>query len=337
VNQTKNMTISMLQLIQAFPNHLQDALAICEKTSLKAADRPFQNVLITGLGGSGIGGTIVSDLLSSGSNVPILINKDYHIPAFIDKNSLVLACSYSGNTEETLMAMAESLEAGAQVAVITSGGMMAKRADEAGLNKITVPGGNPPRSMLGYALVALLHYAKHYGLGVENAAEELAQAAKMLLLEQETMKAQAAQMAQKLKGKTFAVYAATGMGGVATRWRQQLNENAKMPGWDAEVPEMNHNELVGWAGGSANYAAIFIRSNYDYSRNQHRLEINRQLVEAHTPHVFELWAKQGSRIAETLYLIAYGDWVSYYLSELNGVDIMDIKVIDYLKAELGKL
>ena len=331
------MAISMLQLIQDFPNHITDALAICEKSTLKDAERPFTNVLITGLGGSGIGGTIVADLLSTSSPVPITVNKDYHIPSYIDKHSLVLACSYSGNTEETLMAMGESLEAGAQVAVITSGGIMAKRADEAGLNKIVVPGGNPPRSMLGYAFVALLHYAKHYGLGAENASAELAQASKMLLNEQDAMKSQAQELAKKLQGKTFAVYAATGMGGVATRWRQQLNENSKMPGWDAEVPEMNHNELVGWAGGTADYSAIFLRSNYDYSRTQHRLEINRQLLEAITPNVFEVWAKQGSRISEALYLIAFGDWVSYYLSELNQVDIMDIKVIDYLKAELSKL
>lgn len=327
----------MLTLIQAFPNHITDALAICQKTVLKPANLPLHNVLITGLGGSGIGGTIVADMLARVSTVPIQVNKDYHIPAYINKHSLVIACSYSGNTEETLMAMAESLEAGAQVAVITGGGMMAARANEAGLNKIVVPGGNPPRSMLGYALVALLHYANHYGLGAENATEELAAAAKMLLNEQEAMKAQAGQLAKNLKGKTFAVYAATGMGGVATRWRQQLNENSKMPGWDAEVPEMNHNELVGWAGGTNNHAAIFLRTNYDYSRNQHRMEISRQLVEANTPHVFELWAKQGSLIAEALYLIAYGDWVSYYLSELNQVDIMDIKVIDYLKSELSKL
>jgi glucose/mannose-6-phosphate isomerase len=294
-------------------------------------------VVITGLGGSGIGGSIVADLLAGECAFPILVNKDYHLPAFVSKQTLVLACSYSGNTEETLMAMAEALEAGAQVAVITSGGLMAQRADEAGLNKILVPGGNPPRSMLGYAMVALLHYAQHYGLASTAYSEQVRMAANALRSEQAAMQAQSQQLAEKLQGKTVATYAANGMGGIATRWRQQLNENSKMPGWDAVVPEMNHNELVGWAGGTNAYAAIFLRSNHDYGRNQLRMDINREQIAAHTPYVFEVWAKQGTMLQEALYLIAYGDWLSYYLSELNKVDIMDIAVIDYLKTELGKV
>ena len=328
---------TMLQLIEQFPNHLTEAQEICKNTNLNPAQKPINNVVITGLGGSGIGGTITADLLASTCAVPVVVNKDYHIPAFVNENTLVLACSYSGNTEETLMAFSESLEAGAQIAVITSGGKIEQLAEKNGLNKIVVPGGNPPRSMLGYALVALLHYAEHYGLGSFDLAEQIPAISRMLLTEQENMKEHTGLLAEKLKGKTIATYAATGMGGVATRWRQQLNENSKMPGWDAEVPEMNHNELVGWAGGNDNYAALFLRTNYDYSRNQRRMEINRELILSYTPHVFEVWAKQGSKLAELFYLIAFGDWLSYYLSELNQVDIMDIKAIDYLKSELSKL
>ncbi len=328
---------TMLQLIEAFPDHLEQALDICKNTNLNPPKRDPKNVLITGLGGSGIGGTITADLLSHSAKVPVVVNKDYHIPAFVGNETLVIACSYSGNTEETLMAMAEALEAGAEVAVITSGGMMGERADAAGLNKIVVPGGNPPRSMLGFALVTLLHYANHYGLGDVDLESEIPNIARQLRNEQSELRTQNQQFAEKLKGKTVATYAASGMGGVATRWRQQLNENSKMPGWDAEVPEMNHNELVGWAGGNESYAAIFLRTNYDYSRNQRRMEINRELLTPYTPYVFEVWAKQGSKLSEVLYLIHYGDWLSYYLSELNQVDIMDIKAIDYLKSELSKL
>lgn len=327
----------MLHLIQQFPNHLTQALHICQNSTLNEASNAIHNVVITGLGGSGIGGTITADLLAPVCAVPVLVNKDYHIPAFVNENTLVLACSYSGNTEETLMALAESLEANAQVAVITSGGTVAQRAEALALNKIVVPGGNPPRSMLGFALVALLHYAEHYKLGSFDLAEQIPTIAQMLLAEQEAMKQQTLQLAEKLQGLTVATYAATGMGGVATRWRQQLNENSKMLGWDAEVPEMNHNELVGWAGGNATYAAVFLRTNYDYSRNQRRMEINRELLTPYTPHIYDVWAKQGSKLAEVFFLIAFGDWLSYHLSELNKVDIMDIKAIDFLKSELSKL
>jgi glucose/mannose-6-phosphate isomerase len=327
----------MVQLIEQFPNHLINALQICETANLHEPKKSIQNVVITGLGGSGIGGTITADLLAPICGVPVIVNKDYHMPAFVNENTLVIACSYSGNTEETLMAFAESLEAKAQVAVISSGGVIAQRARELNLNTIIVPGGNPPRSMLGYALVALLYYAEFYNLGAFDLTDQIPAIGKMLLAEQETMKQQALQLALKVKGKTVATYAASGMGGVATRWRQQLNENSKMLGWDAEVPEMNHNELVGWAGGNDVFAAIFLRTNYDYDRNQRRMEINNELISPYTPNVFEIWAKQGNKLAEVFYLIAFGDWLSYHLSELNKVDIMDIKAIDYLKSELSKL
>jgi glucose/mannose-6-phosphate isomerase len=328
---------TMLQLISEFPQQLSAALDICQKTPLHAPKRAPVNVVITGMGGSGIGGSIVADLLADQSPVPILVNKDYHLPAFVGPGTLLIACSYSGNTEETLMAMARGLEAGAEVAIVTSGGTMADRAGAENLNKIVVPGGHPPRSMLGYALVALLHYANHYGLAKIDLETEIPLTARQLENEQDELQTQSGQLAARLKDKTVAIYAATGMGGVATRWRQQLNENAKMPGWDAEVPEMNHNELVGWEGGNGNYAAVFLGSNYDYSRNQRRMEISRDVLIRSTPHVFEVWAKHGSKLAEVMYLIHYGDWLSYYLSELNQVDIMAIQAIGYLKEELAKL
>lgn len=326
----------MFQLISDFPAHLKHAKNICANTQLKPAGQPIHQVLITGLGGSGIGGTIVANLLSTHSHVPILVNKDYHIPAFVNKHTLVLACSYSGNTEETLMAMAQSLEAGAIVAVVTSGGTMLQRAQQNGLNAIVVPGGNPPRSMLGYSLVALLHYMHFYKI-LQTPEEDWLVLANYLISEQAAMQEQSRQLAQKLVNKTVAVYAASGMAGIATRWRQQLNENAKIVGWDAAVPEMNHNELVGWAGGNANHAALFLRSNHDYSRNQTRMDINREIILKNTPNVYEVWAKQHTPLGEALYLIHWGDWLSFYLHELQKVDIMDIKVIDFLKSELSAL
>lgn len=329
--------MTMLQLIQEFPNHLTDALNICQNTTLQPAERTINNVLITGLGGSGIGGTIVSDLLAPQCNVPVTVNKDYEVPAFVGPNTLVMACSYSGNTEETLMALGACVEAGAQVAVITSGGTIEKRADELSANKIVVPGGHPPRSMFGYAAVCLLHFAEHYGLGSFDLASEIPSISKKLMAMQDEIKDQTDQLAPKLAGRIFAIYAATGMGGVATRWRQQFNENSKMVGWDAEVPEMNHNELVGWEGGNQMLSAIFLRSSHDYARNAKRIDINKALISQRTKSVFEVWAEQGSRLFETVYLIHWGDWLSYQLSEINQVDIMDIQAIDYLKSELSKL
>ena len=119
--------------------------------------------------------------------------------------------------------------------------------------------------------------------------------------------------------------------------RQQLNENAKMLAWEAEVPEMNHNELVGWEGGSDQYACLFLRNEHDNARNQKRMDIIKGIISEKTQFVFEHWSKGGSKIERALYLVHFGDWVSYFLSEMNQVDIMDIKSIDLLKSELSKI
>ncbi|MDZ7848463.1 MAG: SIS domain-containing protein [Owenweeksia sp.] len=165
----------------------------------------------------------------------------------------------------------------------------------------------------------------------------LEEAVRLINDEEADILVEAERMSSHLKNKTLAVYAITGLGGVAERWRQQFNENAKMLGWQGVVPEMNHNELVGWEGGSNQFAAIFLRSKNDYGRNQHRVEISKKLIKEKTSQVLELWAKGKSRIEQVLYLVHFGDWVSYYLSEINQVDIMDIKSIDLLKSELSKL
>lgn len=327
----------MKQLIENFPNQLEEALNIGNSASLKPAVKSFNHIVITGLGGSGIGGTIVSELCSNSSQYPILINKGYHLPAFVGSDTLVIACSYSGNTEETLMAAEQALKAGAQVAAITSGGRMLEIAREHGLNHIVIPGGNPPRSMLAYSFTQLFFLLNHYGVKTPDFKSDIKSAAELLKADQKEIISESALLGQALVHTAFAVYAATGSAGIATRWRQQLNENSKMPGWDAEVPEMNHNELVGWAGGGQQFSAIFLRNKEDFERNSTRINLNINSIKKAGTKVFEVWSKGNSAIERALYLIHFGDWASYELSEINKVDIMDIIVIDELKSALSKV
>jgi len=138
----------MKSLIASLPQHITEALDIAEKKPFQASDKTIKNVLITGLGGPGIGGTIVAELMASSCSVPVSVNKNYHLPAFVNKHTLVIANSYSGNTEETLAALDEALSRGAEVAIVTSGGRAKVIAEKKSLNHFVVPGGNPPRSML---------------------------------------------------------------------------------------------------------------------------------------------------------------------------------------------
>lgn len=327
----------MKDLISNFSDQIAEALDTIESLQLNAPKSDIHNVVITGLGGSGIGGTIVADLVSASAAVPVVVNKDYMLPGFVGKNTLVIACSYSGNTEETLSATKHAINRGAEVACITSGGELFQIAKGGGYNVITMRGGNPPRSMFAYSFAFLCYYMEFYNIAPLTVKKDLAAAINLINGEEADTLVEAERMSSHLKGRISAIYAVSEYLGVAARWRQQFNENAKMLSWEGAVPEMNHNELVGWEGGSNSYAAIFLRNSTDFNRNQKRIEINKSIIAEKTNQVLEINSKGTSNIERILYLVHFGDWVSYYLSEINKVDIMDIKSIDYLKSELSKL
>lgn len=330
-------TNPMRNLINAFTKQLSEAHAIALSAQLKPAKNPINNVVITGLGGSGIGGTIVNELFKNDCKVPVVVNKDYIMPSFINENTLVIASSYSGNTEETLIALEEAMNKGAEIAIITSGGKALEIAQANKFNHIVIPGGNPPRSMLAYSLVQLLALFAHYKLVSKALHTEVPAAVALLENQHQNIISSAEKLAEKLYKKIPIVYAVDGFEGVAVRWKQQINENSKMLSWHAVVPEMNHNELVGWAGGNEDVAVVFLRNKADFNRNQHRVEINKDIIAKYTPHVFEVWSEGDTSLANTLYLINFGDWVSLILSEMNKVDVMEVKVIDFLKSSLAKV
>ncbi len=327
----------MKDLISSFPQHLREGLKIAKEAPLRNTGMRPANVLITGLGGSGIGGTIVSELCMDTARIPVIVNKGYNIPHWVSADTLVIACSYSGNTEETLSASGQGLEHGAMMAGITSGGKLKEFCEERGLNHIIIPGGNPPRSMLGYSFVQLFRLLDNYHIHLpESWEEQIANAADFLESESGAIHDLAKRIANNIDRKVVAVYSTAGLGGVGTRWRQQINENAKMLGWDAVIPEMNHNEMVGWEGGTDGQSVIVLRSEFEHKRNTLRSAVNIERIKKHTPHVHEIVAKGQNRIEAALYLIHLGDWVSYYLHVISGCDIYDISVIEDLKAHLQR-
>lgn len=327
----------MKELIANFSQHLQTALQTIKSTNIKSSERAVHNVLITGLGGSGIGGSVMAELVADQSPIPILVNKNYDIPAFVNESTLVIACSYSGNTEETLSAVAQAQAKGAMFACISAGGKLKEIAESNGYNLLSMEGGNPPRSMFAYAFAYLLRYMESYGLSTFKVEAELEAAIDLLNNTEADTLAAAEKFAHQIKNTIPQIIANNGSLAVAARFRQQLNENAKMLCWEAEVPEMNHNELVGWEGGDSRFSTVFIRNITDNPRNQKRMDIIKGIIGEKTEHVYEMWSKGDSAVQRALYLVHFGDWVSYYLSEINQVDIMDIKSIDLLKAELSKI
>ena len=329
--------MKMNDYINDFSNHLREAIEIANNTTLTPYTKEIRNVLICGLGGSGIGGTIVSDIVSSKVNIPITATKDYSIPNFVNEHTLVIANSYSGNTEETLYALEKCQARGAEIAVISSGGKLKAIAEENEYNKIIIPGNHPPRGMIGYAFTELFFMLNHYGIIDDSFKADFDKAITLLDTEKADIQKQAMDLAKKMYKQTPVIYVANGFEGVAVRFRQQLNENSKMLCWHNVIPEMNHNELLGWRTNVDDLAVVYFRNKCDYDRNQIRMDINKKVISKFTSNITEIWSKGDSLIENSLYHIILGDWVSWYLSEMNNVDAIEIDVIKFLKGELAKI
>lgn len=326
----------MKHLIDALPQHLTDAISIFEQATLKSPSERIDHIVITGLGGSGIGASIVAEMLKSQVRIPVVINKNYTLPGFANKHTLVIACSYSGNTEETIAASKDALERGCMLAAISSGGTLIDLAKENGFNHLVVPGGNPPRSMLGYSLTLLFALFEFYKIADTDVRTWTKRVRANLEASNEACDQTARKLTEVLKNKVVAVYACDGMGAIAERVRQQLNENGKMVGWNGTIPEMNHNELVGWHFEHPEIAVLMLRSDFEHPRNAIRAKLNKDILLKKTPHVVEVKGEGETIIDAAFHIIHITDLLSYHLSEAHGVDIYDIKVIDYLKGALSK-
>ncbi len=328
---------SMKDLILNFPQQLKEAIEIGEKAILSQSKTPITNILITGLGGSGIGGTIVSEIVSAKCNVPILVNKDYFLPSFVNEHTLLIVSSYSGNTEETLEALNEALARKAKIVCVTSGGKVEEIARKEKLDLILIPSGMPPRSCLGYSLTQLFYVFSGMGFINTDFKTELSAAIELLEKEQSSIQSEAMKIAGFLLGKIPVIYAVDGYNGVATSFRQQINENSKMLCWHNILPEMNHNELVGWTENHDDCAVLLIRNKTDYSRTQARIEISKSVFSKYTTHLQELWSKGNSQLERSLYLIHLTDWASYFLADKRNVDATEVNIINHLKGELSKI
>lgn len=325
----------MKELVDNFTTQLKKALEIADKAIVSAPGN-IENVVITGLGGSGIGGTIIYELISDSCKVPVTINKDYFLPAFVNHNTLVVISSYSGNTEETVSAMNEAIKRKAQIACVTSGGKILEMAKQHQFDFIEIPGGMPPRSCIGYSLVQLFKILIGKHLAPASLLLEVKASIELLDAEKIHITKEASDIAKKLLHKITVIYSLGSCEGVSVRFRQQLNENSKVLCWHHVFPEMNHNELVGWTTRDEKIAVITFHTSFDYKRNKMRYDICKPIFEKYSSSVTDIFAKGISKTEQFFYLINIGDWISCYIADLKNIDPVEVNVIDYLKKELSK-
>ncbi len=327
----------MDKLISAFPSNITAALAIAEGVNFLTPKERIDSIIILGMGGSGIGGKLVSQWLQAECLVPIIVCQDYEIPAFVTKNSLVIGSSYSGNTEETLTALAAAKEKNAHIIGVCSGGNLANFCKENDFDFVVVPGGNPPRTALAFSLVQLCNIFGKLGFSSMERLQEIENGGKLIVEDLAAIQKEAHAIAAVLEGKVHITLAGANYEALAIRARQQFNENSKMLGWQCVIPEMNHNELVGWGGGDDRFAVLCLQTNDLSVKNQRRYEISLERIKSKTSFVHETIAKGNNPIEKTIYLIHVIDWASLYLSNLKNGDPIEIEIIDFLKDELGKM
>lgn len=327
----------MRKHIEGFIEQLENAFSIGENSRFSIPDKKLSNVLILGVGGSGIGGTVVAKTALLGAAIPVMTCNDYHIPEYVNETTLVIACSYSGNTEETLTALKKCQKKGSEIAAVTSGGELKRICEENNYNHILIPGGNPPRTCLGYSLTEQLFILVKYNVLQQSAIQELKSAIEILKSNNFNIKKEAQMVAENLFGKLPVIYGTDKFEPVSIRFRQQLNENSKELCWHQKFPELNHNEIVGWASGSSNLAVVMFRNEDDYYRTQERMDFMKKVILDKGSSVTEIHSKGNSFIEKALYLIHLTDWASLFIAEKKQIDPVEIRVIDALKDHLATI
>lgn len=328
----------MEKLVAQFPKHISDALEIARSSDLSdLKEYAFSNVVICGMGGSGIGGKMVAQWFANVAKAPIILLQDYDIPSFITGKTLFIASSYSGNTEETMTAVQKAAKLGAKVVGVCSGGELYKFCQDKAFHVIKVPGGNPPRTMLAFSVVQLVNILSNAKIIPGDSLDKIDKCRNLLNKELVTIKEEAKKLAVFSHNKQLILYSTNNHEAIIIRARQQFNENSKQLCWHHVIPEMNHNELVGWGGGKREHAVVFFVSKFISERNKLRVSITRDVVLKKTDDCITIQGAGANLFEESFYFIHIVDWASLYLADLNQADPIDIKVIDYLKDQLSKL
>ncbi len=345
----------MSRIVERFPEQCREAIKIAESLTLPKEvkvssktqiryGRPA-NIIVTGMGGSAIGGNLLKDWLRNQLAVPVEVSRGYHLPAYADEKTLVLAVSYSGNTEETLTAYLEAIERKCMTVAITSGGLLHEFSEKLGVPCARLPSGYPPRSAIAYLFFPLVYSLEklkliHASEEVEDAVVSVTELRDEVKPEAPTSLNPSKRLALGLRDSIPFVCGFDFYEGVALRIKTQLNENGKIPAKAESFPELNHNETVGWTGSrklTKNFSVVLIRDDGEEPAIRTRIDVTRGLVfDEGAKEVLEIRGRGTGRLARMLSAMYVGDFASIYLAILNHTDPTPVTIIDELKKKLGE-
>ena len=337
-------TVGMFELTAGLPEQVEEAAVAAHANLAQVEGRDVQNVVVIGMGGSGISGDVVAAATGPLMPVPLVVCKSYECPAFVGPESLVFAVSVSGNTEETVQAATDAEAAGAQIVVVSSGGQLADLASQWGAPWFPVPTGIPqPRAALGAVAVPPLVVLDHLGLyrgghgWISGAVDQLK--ARRDEIEAAGEASGPAEVARRI-GRTMALVHGGGLVGAtaAQRWKTQINENAKAPAFWSVQPELCHNEICGWGvNGDVTrqvVTAVALRHEAEHPQVGRRFELVGDILREVVADVIEVQAAGDGDLAQLLDLVLFGDYVSLWLAVYSGVDPGPVPILTDLKAAL---
>lgn len=340
---SENDPAGMAKAVAGFVNQLDEAVSMPMPDLGSFSPDQVDRVLFLGMGGSGIGGTIATGFLDTHGGPISRVSHDYGLPDWVDGRTLVIATSYSGETEETLASLVEARERGAPWMAVTAGGSLAAAAKKHGAPVVTVPGGLQPRAAFGYLTVPLLRLLAHAGLvasadldePLERARKACRQIAAECALAVPEAKNPGKSLARALANHEILIMTDGVYEGVAERWRCQLNENSKARAFSRVLPEANHNDTVAWLRpeGTKPWASVWLGRFDGNPSLAVRAEFTRGLVAEAGIAVHEIAQVDAHPLADMIAVAYIGDWVSLYLAFLHGQDPSDVEVIGKLKAK----
>lgn len=335
---------NMRELLVQFPEQWEKAMALTANLKLRVKKRKIKTICIAGMGGSAIGADLMRTYCYAQCSKPVQVARHYTIPGWVDENTLFITCSYSGNTEETRSAFEQARKKGAQIILVTSGGELLVEASNNDIDYIKIPGGLPPRAALAYSFVPLYRIFQTLGLsnegdeGLEDTAQFLQHQGELLA---ELDESEAASIAANMAHTLPIIYSdSTFMEPVNLRWRGQFEENSKTLAYGNLLPEMNHNEIVGWekiAHLTGRLSVIMLVDMDDHPKVRQRMDIVKELIEHHAANYYVLQTRGEHRLTRMFSLIQLGDWVSFYLAMINKADPTPVAKIDLLKSKLAEL
>ncbi len=336
----------MLQGVEDFPQQCVGALRLGKDVEGLPEAAGITRVAVLGMGGSGISGDVTKALLEPEMGIPVSVHKSYTIPKYFGRETLVFAVSYSGNTEETLSAEEQAAAQGCRLIAVTSGGTLLARAQAAGYPAVLLPEGFQPRAALGYLSFSIGVVLEMMGLATGFSAQAEAAASRLSAKRAAWARAEpersnfAKQLARRLSGKLPVIYGSEGLLAVVVyRWKCQLNEIAKVPAFCHVLPELDHNEIVGWKQLpelTRSTEVIFLVDRDEHPRVAKRVDITADLIRDNLAGVSVLHIGGEGRL-EKFFSAAYlGDFVSCYLAMLNREDPTPVERISELKRRMAE-